>query len=56
MIWLYLMFKLDAFRNVDLWFRIGRTIFRDKTTIGSGADEIISNHKTEIKIQAKIRL
>ena len=52
----YLMFKLDAFRNVDLWFRIGRTIFRDKTTIGSGADEIISNHKTEIKIQAKIRL
>jgi len=53
---IYLMLKLDAFKNLDLWLRVGRTIFRDKTTIGSGADEINSNHKTEIKIQAKIRL
>lgn len=53
---IYLMLKLDAFRNLDLWLRVGRTVFRDKTTIGSGADMINSNHKTEIKIQAKIKL
>lgn len=53
---IYLMFKIDALKNLDLWLRISRTIFRDKTSIGSGADEINSNHKTEVKIQAKIRL
>ncbi len=53
---IYLMLKLDAFKNVDLWLRVSRTIFRDKTTIGSGADKIDSNHKTEIKLQAKISL
>ena len=53
---IYLMIKLDAFKNMDLWLRIARTIFRDKKSIGSGADKINSNYKTEIKIQAKIRL
>lgn len=53
---IYLMFKIDALKNLDLWLRISRTIFRDKISIGSGADEINSNHKTEVKIQAKIRL
>ncbi len=53
---IYLMLKLDAFRNLDLWLRVARTVFRDKTSIGSSADRINSNHKTEIKLQAKIRL
>lgn len=53
---IYLMFKIDALKNVDLWLRISRTVFRDKKFIGSGADEINSNHKTEVKVQAKIRL
>jgi len=53
---IYLMLKLDAFKNLDLWLRIARTFFRDKTNIGSGPDQINSNHKTEIKLQAKIKL
>lgn len=52
---IYLMLKLDAFNKLDLWLRFARTVFRDKATIGSGADKIGSNHKTEIKLQAKIK-
>ena len=52
----YLLIKYKLIKNIDLWFRISRTMFRDKKSIGSGADEILSNHKTEIKLQAKIKL
>ena len=52
----YFMLKMDAFKNLDIWLRLARTIYRDKTSIGSGADKINSNHKTEIKVQLKFSL
>ena len=52
----YLMFKVEAFKNLDIWLRFARAIYRDKISIGSGADRINSNHKTEIKVQLKLSL
>lgn len=47
----YLNFNYDLAKNLGLWLRWAQTIYRDKTTIGSGLDEIKGNKKTEIKLQ-----
>jgi hypothetical protein len=52
----YFMLKTDAFKNPKIWLRFARTVYRNKTNIGSGADKINSNHKTEIKVQLKFSL
>jgi hypothetical protein len=52
----YFNIKYRLSRHLDIWFRIAGTVFRDKAYIGSGADLIQGNHKTEVKVQAKIKL
>lgn len=52
----YLMLKYDWKDYLDIWFRIARTTYNNKTTVGSGADEIQGNHKTEIRIQLLLKL
>ena len=51
----YLMIKYK-YKFVDFWFRISRTFYIDRQTIGSGTDEIDVPGKTEIKLQALFRL
>lgn len=53
---IYLIVKINAGRKVSFWIRIAQTTFFNRSSIGSGADEIIGNHKTDIKIQARIKL
>jgi hypothetical protein len=48
----YINLNYDVNRNLSIWLRWSQTIYRDKVKIGSGLDEIPSNHRTEIKIQA----
>jgi hypothetical protein len=48
----YININYDLKRNLSIWLRWAQTIYRDKTTIGSGLDEIPGSHRSEIKVQA----
>ncbi len=52
----YIMVNYDVNSKVSLWFRLGQYIYRNKNIIGSGADAIEGNTKTELKIQARFLL
>jgi len=53
---IYLIAKITAGRNLSIWLRLSQSTWYDRNTISSGADEITGNHKTEIKVQARIKL
>ena len=53
---IYLIAKLNAGKKISFWIRLSQTSFFDRNSIGSGADEILGNHKTEVKVQARIKL
>lgn len=48
----YFIINYDLTKKLSLWLRMAQTIYRDKTVIGSGLDEINGNKRTEIKLQA----
>lgn len=51
----YLNCNVDINRKITLWARLAQTIYRGKTLIGSGLDEIQGDRKTEIKLQGIYR-
>ncbi|MBL7702676.1 MAG: helix-hairpin-helix domain-containing protein [Ferruginibacter sp.] len=51
----YLNFNYDINKRLSLWIRWAQTIYKDKTLIGSGLDEINGNRKTEIKLQGQYK-
>ncbi len=53
---IYLMLRWKPTKNMNLWLRIARTSWFDRSTIGTGADLVSGNHKTEIKVQALFKL
>ena len=50
----YLNLKYRMVRNLDLWLRIGHTLYNDLESIGSGYDRIDGNMKTDIKFQLRL--
>ncbi len=52
---IYLMLRWKALKQMDIWLRIARATYFNRTTIGSGSDEIDGNHKTEVKVQVKLK-
>ena len=52
----YLLLRWKTLKQLDIWLRIARTTYFNRTTIGSGSDEINGNQKTEIKIQVRLKL
>jgi hypothetical protein len=48
----YINFSYDVNRKISFWAKWSQTIYRDKTLIGSGLDEIEGNVKSEVKLQA----
>jgi len=52
----YLMLRWKVIKQLDLWLRFARTTYFNRSTIGSGSDEIDGNHKTEVKVQVKFKL
>ena len=52
---IYLMLKWKALKQLDVWLRIARTTFFNRETIGSGSEEIDGNHRTEVKVQVKLK-
>jgi len=53
---IYVMLRWKALKQMDIWLKIARTTYSNKSVIGSGSDEIDGNHKTEVKVQARIKL
>jgi hypothetical protein len=48
----YVNVNYDITRKLSVWCRFSQTIYRDKSSIGSGLDLINGNKRTEIKWQA----
>ncbi len=51
----YFMLKWDAADWLDCRLRFAQTVFFDKEVIGSGTDEIEGNHKSEVKVQLRMK-
>ena len=52
----YVTFNYDLTQKLSFWLRWAQTIYRDKTSIGSGLDEIDGNKRSEIKFQVRLLL
>jgi hypothetical protein len=51
----YITSKYHISRGVDLWLRFAQSYHTDRTTIGSGRDEINGNTRSEIKAQLRLK-
>lgn len=52
----YFNINYDINKSVSTWLRLARTWYTDRTTVGSGNDEILGNHKTDVRFQVLISL
>ncbi len=51
----YIMMRYNFADRISCWIRMARTSYSEKTTIGSGYDQILSSTRHEIKFQVVIR-
>jgi hypothetical protein len=51
----YLVFKYEVTRDIDFWFKIARTNYTDRQTVGNDLTEIDKPHKTDVKVQLRIK-
>ena len=49
----YINLNYDFSRKLSCWLRWAQTIYKDRTTVGSGLDEIQGNKRTEVKLQCQ---
>ena len=49
----YINLNYDFSKKLSCWLRWAQTIYKDKTSVGSGLDEIQGNKRTEVKLQAQ---
>lgn len=49
----YLNLNYDVNKNVSVWLRLAQTIYSNRSTVGSGLDEINGNRRTEVKFQIR---
>ncbi len=47
----YLNVNYDVSKKLSLWAKWAQFVYAEKTSVGSGLDEIKGNHKTEVKLQ-----
>jgi hypothetical protein len=52
---MYLMLKWKVLKQLDVWFRVARATYFNRATIGSGSDKIDGKHRTEVKVQLKLK-
>ena len=52
----YAMVRYTFLRKFDVWFRYGVSIFANRQNLGSGAEEIKGNTKTDLTLQLRIKL
>lgn len=51
----YITTKYRIKRGIDLWLRFAQTYYTDRTTIGTGREEIDGNTRSEIKAQLRFK-
>ena len=51
----YLLMRWKISNALDLWLRYDRTSYLDREILGSGRDEILGNHKSQLKTQLRLR-
>ena len=51
----YLVLKYEIKENIDFWFKIARSQYSDRQSIGNGLTRVEKPHKTDIKIQFRIK-
>lgn len=51
----YLLLRYTLNKHIDIWARMAQTSYLNQTVISSGLDEINSNHKTELKLEMRLR-
>ena len=49
----YVNFNYDVTQKLTIWLRCAQTVYKNKTVIGSGLDELAGNKRTEVKVQAE---
>jgi DNA uptake protein ComE-like DNA-binding protein len=51
----YININYDVNKKITLWIKWAQSLYKDKTLIGSGLDEIKGSIKSEIKLQAQYK-
>ncbi len=51
----YLVLKYEITDQIDFWFKIARSQYTNREAIGTGLNEISVPHKTDIKLQLRIK-
>ena len=51
----YVNLNYDFNKKFTIWVKWSQTVYRDKTLIGSGLDEISGSIKSEIRLQAQYK-
>jgi hypothetical protein len=52
----YALIRYTFLRKFDLWLRYGVSIFANRDSVGSGAEEIFGNTKTDLTVQLRVKL
>ena len=47
----YTNLNYDVSKKLTVWLRFAQTIFSNRSTVGSGLDEIPANHRSEVRVQ-----
>jgi hypothetical protein len=50
----YAILRYKVGRACDIWVKYGQFLYNNRTTIGSGLDEIQGNRKSEVRIQLRL--
>ncbi len=48
----YANFNYDVSKKLSIWLRWAQTVFSNRTSVGTGLDQIEGNRRTEVKVQA----
>ena len=51
----YMLARYKVNRNLSFWARVSRSTFTDRDSVGSGLDEIEGSHRTDVKLQMRLR-
>jgi hypothetical protein len=52
----YLNIRYDITRNISVWFRVANLFYHDRSTVGSGLEEIDGSHRTDIRAQVRFKI
>lgn len=52
----YVLIRYTFLRRFDLWARYGVSLYANRKSLGSGAEEITGNSRTDITVQLRVKL